>query len=448
MMKDGLYDLFCESLESLALKPGQQLVAALGGGADSQTILDLLMRFRQHNPQYQYLAIHLDHSFHPSSADWSSTIEHAAKAYGVKTVFEPLNVPVENRQSKEAAGRESRYRRMAELTDDDAVLLLGQHRNDQIETFFLQLKRGSGPKGLSSMAVVQPLRINRRLCRPLLSVSKEDILSYARQHKLTWIEDDTNYDTRIERNFLRHKVVPLLEQRWPQFGHSVLRSAKLCAEQQQVMDELLLEKLHKAQKHKSHFPLSLLSDHSAAMQRALLRAWLQKLKYSLPSYEQLEQIRLQAQSATDDSQMQVQCDGYSVRYFQYALWCDNNVGQLPEDCWLAEANVDLGEWGKLSVPDALLTNSNELRLTFLLSSEKLAKPGRHGRKKLKDWLKQAGIPPWLRARRPILELNAQYVWVAELGWFSYQVIEKTEFESLQLPEPDWVSSGADSYRQL
>jgi tRNA(Ile)-lysidine synthase len=89
-----------------------------------------------------------------------------------------------------------------------------------------------------------------------------------------------------------------------------------------------------------------------------------------------------------------------------------------------------------------------LRLTFSLTSEKLAKPGRQGRKKLKDWLKQAGIPPWLRARRPILELNGKYVWVAGLGWFSYQVIEKTEFDSLQLPEPDWVSSGADSYRQL
>ena len=439
-MDNGLYDLFCESLQSLALQPGQQLVAALGGGADSQTVLDLLMRYRQHHPQYQYLAIHLDHSFHPSSADWSLTIEHAAKTYGVKTVFEPLDVPRENRQSKEAAGRDSRYRRMAELTEDDAVLLLGQHRNDQIETFFLQLKRGSGPKGLSSMAAIQPWAGNRRLCRPLLSVSKEDILNYAQQHKLTWIEDDTNYDTRIERNFLRHKVVPVLEQRWPQFGHSVLRSAKLCAEQQQVMDELLFEKLHKAQKYHSHFPLSLLSDHSAAMQRALLRTWLQTLNCSLPSYEQLEQIRVQALRAGDDSQLTVQCDQYNVRYFQQALWCDPDVGELPEDCLLTKANMDLGEWGKLSVPPPLLTKNNELKLTFSLTTEKLAKPGRQGRKKLKDWLKQAGIPPWLRARRPLLELNGEYLWVAGLGWFSYQVVD-----SLSLPEPNWTRSGVDSY---
>ena len=443
MTVDGLYDLFSESLASLTLKPGQQLVAALGGGADSQTILDLLMRYRQQHPQYGYLAIHLDHSFHPSSASWSSTIEQAAKAYGVKTIFELLDVPVANRQSKEAAGRERRYQRLSELTEDDAVLLLGQHRNDQIETFFLQLKRGSGPKGLSSMAHIQPWKGNRRLCRPLLSVSKEDILDYAQQQDLTWIEDDTNYDTRIERNFLRHKVVPLLEERWPQFGQSVLRAAKLCAEQQQVMDELLLERLRKEQLHNTHFPVSLLSSQSAAMQRALLRTWLQTLKRSLPSYEQLEQIRLQAGSASNDSKLQVQCDGYRVRYFQQGLWCDIDAEPLPEDCWINDTEVDLGVWGKLSIPSELMMGSNQLKLTFSAPTEKLGKPGRQGRKKLKDWLKQAGVPPWLRQRRPILELNGEYLWVANLGWFSYQAID-----TINLPEPVWINSSVDLYPLL
>lgn len=443
MTVDGLYDLFCDALESLALQPGQQLVAALGGGADSQTVLDLLMRYRRQHPQYDYLAIHLDHSFHPSSADWSSTIEEAAKAYGIPTIFEPLDVPVANRQSKEAAGREGRYQRMAELTQNDAVLLLGQHRNDQIETFFLQLKRGSGPKGLSSMARIQAWTGKRRLCRPLLSVSKEQILDYATQRNLTWIEDDTNYDTSIERNFLRHDVVPVLEQRWPQFGQSVLRAAKLCAEQQQVMDELLLEKLHNQQSHTHHFPILLLNQRSEAMQRALLRTWLQEQKKPLPSYEQLEQIRRQALTARDDSQLQIQCDGYVVRYFQHALWCDVKVAELPGDSLVTETNVDLGKWGKLTVPTELVEGSNQLKLTFSLPAEKLAKPGRQGRKKLKEWLKQAGVPPWLRQRRPILELNEKYLWVAGMGWFSFQ----TE-DTLSLPEPVWFNSDADLFPLL
>ena len=156
MSNDALYERFLKVINRLSLRPGQQIVAALGGGADSQTILDLLMRFRRDNPQYNYLAIHLDHSFHPDSGRWSDVIHEAAKAYGVDTIFEPLEVPMKSRVSKEAIGRELRYKRLAELTESNAVLLLGQHKNDQIETFLLQLKRGSGPKGLASMAEVQP----------------------------------------------------------------------------------------------------------------------------------------------------------------------------------------------------------------------------------------------------------------------------------------------------
>lgn len=433
MTDQGLYDLFCDRLASLKLTPGQQLVVALGGGADSQTVLDLLMRYRETHPQYRYLAIHLDHHFHPSSREWSSIIQNAAQDYGVDTIFEPIEMTIAQRESKEAVGRDTRYQRMAELTDNQAVLLLGQHRNDQIETFFLQLKRGSGPKGLASMGAVQPWVGERRLCRPLLSVSKERIVEYATKQNLTWIEDDTNYDIRIERNYFRHKVIPLIEQRWPHFGDSVLRAGRLCAEQQQVMDELLAEKLRNAQETTASFPLTLLDDASAPMQRALLRAWLQALKYTLPSYEQLEQIRRQSLSAALDSQLQVRCGEYTVRYFKRALWCDNPVNDLPEEGDIHQEVIALGDLGMLRVPAALFARQSQLHLTFTLPPEKLAKPGRQGRKKLKDWLKQAGIPPWLRQRRPIVILNQQWVWVGDMGWFSYD-----PDDTAALPEPQWI----------
>lgn len=432
MSDNGLYGLFCERLASLQLTPGQQLVVALGGGADSQTVLDLLMRYREAHPQYCYLAIHLDHHFHPSSREWSSIIQHAAQSYGVDTIFEPIEMTIAQRQSKEAVGRETRYQRMAELIDNQAVLLLGQHRNDQIETFFLQLKRGSGPKGLASMGAVQSWVGERRLCRPLLSVSKERIIEYATQQNLTWIEDDTNYDIRIERNYFRHKVIPLIEQRWPHFGDSVLRAGRLCAEQQQVMDELLAEKLRSAQGTAASFPLTLLDNASAPMQRALLRAWLQALKHTLPSYEQLEQIRRQALSAAQDSQLQVRCGEYTVRYFKQALWCDRSVNDLPAEGNIHQEEIVLGVLGLLHIPPALLGTENQLRLTFSLPEEKLAKPCRQGRKKLKDWLKQAGIPPWLRQRRPIVILNNEWVWVGDMGWFSYE-----PSDTISLPEPQW-----------
>lgn len=437
MITDALYERFLGVINRLSLQPGQQIVAALGGGADSQTILDLLMRFRRSHPQYQYLAIHLDHSFHPASARWSEIIHEAAKAYGVDTLFEPINVPVKSRVSKEAIGREMRYQRLAALTEPNAVVLLGQHKNDQIETFLLQLKRGSGPKGLASMADIQPWEEARTICRPLLTTSKEDILTYADTNQLTWIEDDTNYDTTIERNFLRHKVIPHLEKRWPHFGMSVIRSAALCAEQQDVMDELLLEKLTAAQAlyGAACFPLPLLEKVSSAMQRALLRAWLQQLGKNLPSYEQLEQIRRQGLNVKSDSQLEVKCPLYTVRYFNEALWVDEGAPEVPKGTVISSAVTPIEPWGTLTVPEKLLQEAAEIRLNFVHPKDKLAKPGRKGRKKLIDWLKESGLAPWERQRVPVLHLNDKYTWTPATGWLSVE----SEDTSVPVTEPTWTN---------
>ncbi|MEX1220878.1 MAG: tRNA lysidine(34) synthetase TilS [Idiomarina sp.] len=304
-LADEIYAQFSQRLLQLSLAPNTQLVAALGGGADSQSTLDLLDRFRQHHPEYRYLAIHLDHHFHPDSPQWAAQIKADAERREFPVIVEPLEVPLGKRQSKEAQGRQLRYQRLSELTDNNALILLGQHRNDQIETFLLQLNRGSGPKGLAAMGEVADFTGGRRLWRPLLQVSKADILSYAKQRQLFWIEDETNLDTRIERNFLRHDVIPTIEQRWPQFGHSVLRSAALCAEQQALLEELLSVELTQLTNSEGALAVDALKLHSEAFQRAVLRQWLQQQQVSMPSQAQLEQMRQQMLFTTNDAQPQV-----------------------------------------------------------------------------------------------------------------------------------------------
>lgn len=305
-----LYPEFAAALAALTLRPQQQLVACLGGGADSQTILDLLDRWRSDHPEFNYLAIHLDHRFHPSSGEWALGLQQDCERRQFPMLCEVLPVAQGSRVSKEAAGREARYQRLSELAEQDAVMLLGQHRNDQIETFLLQLKRGSGPKGLAAMAQTidrdAPQRPGQQTwLRPLLGVSKAEIYAYAKHHQLHWIEDDTNYDTTIDRNFLRHEVVPKLEERWPQFGNAVLRSAQLCAEQQQVLDELLAELLEQAVNAAGELAVDALKSHSAATQRALLRAWLHQNGATMPSYAQLDEIRTQMVQTGNDKHPQV-----------------------------------------------------------------------------------------------------------------------------------------------
>lgn len=308
---DSLYATFKRRLLALELADQQQIIACLGGGADSQTILDLLDRFRRENPDYRYLAIHLDHAFHPSSAQWAQGLVADCQQRQFPLVCETLPVVTGARISKEAAGREARYRRMQELGEPNAVFLLGQHRNDQIETFLLQLKRGAGPKGLAAMAPLS-LRDQQQWLRPLLDVSKQAIYDYAHARQLFWIEDDTNYDTAIERNFLRHDIIPKLEQRWPHFGDAVLRSAQLCAETQGLLEQLLSDRVSPHIDSDDALATRWLAATSPDLQRGVLRYWLQSQQVPLPSYAQLEQLRTQMLHTTNDTQPQVCWAQYCV----------------------------------------------------------------------------------------------------------------------------------------
>ncbi|MRJ42717.1 MULTISPECIES: tRNA lysidine(34) synthetase TilS [Idiomarina] len=301
---EQLFQQFSHQLVELALVPGQQLVVCLGGGADSQTLLDLTDRFRQTHPEYTYLAIHLDHSFHEKSAAWAAGLVADCQQRQFPFICEPLQVELGARISKEAAGRNARYQRLVELTQPDAVLLLGQHRNDQIETLFLQLKRGAGPKGLAAMAKFMQ-RHQRYWWRPLLGISKAEIYQYAHARQLFWIEDDTNYDVSIERNFLRHQVVPLFEQRWPHFGDAVLRSTQLCAENQQLLELLLADRVAPHIDAQGRLASRWMVGQSAELQRGILRFWLQQQQAPLPSFAQLEQLREQMLNTDNNARPKV-----------------------------------------------------------------------------------------------------------------------------------------------
>jgi tRNA(Ile)-lysidine synthase len=311
-----LYPAFAQQLQALQVQPGHLFVACLGGGADSQSILDLLDRYRQQHPQYRYLAIHLDHQFHPNSADWAQGLVADCQRRDMPLLHEVLQIASGPGVNKESAGRDARYQRLAELVQQQAdnskaSCLLGHHRNDQIETVLLQLKRGAGPKGLAAMARQQGWQQIDWL-RPLLTVSKQAIYRYAEQRQLFWIEDDTNFDTDIERNFLRHQVVPLLEQRWPHFGESVLRSAALCAEHNALLEQLLADLVTPHINAQQQLFVDTIASWSAARQRAALRYWLQLWQVPMPSYAQLEQLRQQFLHTSNDAKPLYSCRWYRI----------------------------------------------------------------------------------------------------------------------------------------
>lgn len=408
-------------MQALAPHPGQQLVVALGGGADSQSVLDLTLRYREQHPDLNYLAIHLDHFFHPDSPKWAGFLRDYCASLDMPAIVESLPVDLPNRHSKEAQGRTARYQRLAELTDDNAIILLGQHLSDQTETFMLQLKRGAGPKGLAAMAAQAPFTEQRRLCRPLLGHSKQEIIEYASTREVPWIEDDTNLDTSIDRNFLRHNVVPLLRQRWPQFEQVVARSAKLCAEQQELLDSLLQNDLQQRARG-CCFELAQWQSLSTAHQAALLRAWLKQCGVSMPSHSLMQNLLRQV-NAVQDANVQVRWGQQQLRRYQNTLyllplfadltdysqqWDGESELHLPDNLGLVGADPEQGD--ELAVSQAV-----SLSWRFARPGDKFRIQGRQQSRSLSRTLGQSGIKPWERQRWPVLVADEQIVWTAQLG---------------------------------
>lgn len=209
---------------------GETLVLALSGGPDSTALLDALALLRRPRG-FRLLAAHLDHGLRPDSA---------ADAAFCRTLCAQLEVPLQvgtadvrarerrERGGIEQAGRRERYSFLRGVREREqaAAIALAHTRDDQAETLLLRLLRGAGATGLSAM---RPR--SGDLLRPLLAVSRAEVLAHLRQRGLGWREDPTNADPEQPRSRVRHELLPYLEQRFnPRAREALARTAALLAD--------------------------------------------------------------------------------------------------------------------------------------------------------------------------------------------------------------------------
>ena len=181
------------------LAPGKYVVA-VSGGVDSVVLLNLLSR----QEKLELTVAHFDHGIRKESHEDEEFVRKLAKKYQLPFASERAEL---GQNASEEKAREARYeflRRIA--TKQNASLVLAHHSDDVLETVIINLLRGTGWRGLSS------LRSTKFINRPLLSFSKQEILSYAKTHNLQWREDSTNQDVKYLRNYVRLKLVPRLSK--------------------------------------------------------------------------------------------------------------------------------------------------------------------------------------------------------------------------------------------
>lgn len=415
-MRSGV-SLELQQIVAQALRGATRLLLALSGGLDSCVLLQLLQQLLETQQLQSLRAVHVHHGLSPQADEWATFCQRYCHTAGVAYQCVPVSVIQRSRHSLEAVARTARYAALAQLLDRGEMLVTAHHRDDQCETLLLALKRGSGPAGLAAMPECQPFAAGV-LCRPLLSVSRVRLHAYAQQQGLQWVEDASNQLLQFDRNFLRHSILPPVVRRWPHFAEATLRSAQLCGEQEQLLDELLQPLLQQCLDQHGALAIEALAQCSEVKRQALLRRWCRQVGAPIPSRQQLVQLWSQIALSSQDANPQLQLGHWQVRRYRRRLYLVAPLAPLPalcvwQDCestlslpaglgrvWLQSSRTPMPATDQLASWIRLPDPGERISWRFGVSG-RVRIIGR-GSRPLKKIYQEQGIPPWLRPRLPVL----------------------------------------------
>ncbi|WP_404339282.1 tRNA lysidine(34) synthetase TilS [Pseudoalteromonas mariniglutinosa] len=391
---------------------------ALSGGVDSVVLLHVMDALKAQHSTLTVHAVYVNHGLSEYANDWQQFCQQLCDSLQIPFQAVSVIITQKPRSSLEALAREARYQALDQTSIADSILLLGQHLNDQLETFLLRLKRGSGLQGLASMRQTRTLPSGRLCMRPLLEISREEIEQFATRFKLEHITDDSNTDERFDRNFIRKHVVTKLNERFSGFTHSAARSILLLQQQHDLLNEYCQVDLMNSQNSDQGLRCASLQQFSKIRQANVLRCWLAQFTTLMPSKKQLEQILLQGLTAQADAQLQIQLQAGQVKRHQGHLYfVTNTVQAQPQSLSTEQHRLSDGRKLVLKQGKGIREPHHDEQVTVkfncpLARIRPLYKPGSNT---VKHWLKEAKVAPWLRANVPLIFYDQQLVQV--VGYF-------------------------------
>ena len=400
---------------------------AYSGGLDSGVLLHLAARIKGVRGDIDIRALHVHHGLQADADACTGHCESCCHALGIPLTVIRVDAGKRPGQSPEEAARLARYQAIERLIGPGDTVLLAQHRDDQAETLLLQLLRGSGLDGLAAMPERSPLGTGY-LLRPLLVFSRVQLDEYANQQGLSWVEDSSNRDPAFDRNFLRREVMPLLRSRWPGLSSALSRSARHCAEARELLASRARERLAMARNPLDDtLSVSGLSRLTPADRRLALRCWIRERGYRMPSASVLGRILTESLEAGPDRRPVVRWREGEIRRYRDALYLlpslpsltareplvwppGLDILSLPDGNGTLILRRDAGEGGILTE----IWQGSRVEIRYRQGGERIRLPGRHGRHDLRKLFQEAGIPPWVRERAPLIYLDER---LAAVGGF-------------------------------
>jgi tRNA(Ile)-lysidine synthase len=402
--------------------PPSILAVAFSGGLDSTVLLHATVK--AHGAKNVY-AFHVHHGIQKEADQWQRHCQAIAKKLGCH--FDTQNVKLNKNSNIESQARELRYQALYDMCQQQHIndLLLAHHQDDQAETVLIQLMRGAGVAGLSAMPLVKTTKQNTiHIWRPFLNMRRQDLEAYAKEHRLTWIEDPSNQDESYRRNAIRKTILPTLEKHQAGATENLARSAKHLAQAQELLNQLADIDLGLIDTKDGLSKTNLIRLYKTSAPRAsnALRRWLNKNQLAYPSEERLTAWWLELQQSRVDSQLQWEHDGHLIRLWRGALSIHHD-----QQASTSKKNTDTeGEWifkqlpSNSKLPGIAKQRFNEAKTKGLINTmarqggEKFKVDLKRPRKSLKNLFQEANIPPWQRDI-PLLYIGDELVAVAGIG---------------------------------
>jgi tRNA(Ile)-lysidine synthase len=402
------------------VRPGDTLVTGLSGGVDSVVLLHVLRRL---SCSFGFLlrAVHVNHGLSPNAARWADFCRDLCASMNVPFAIEQVEVARHRAHGREGAARAARYEAFSR--QPGRLLALAHHRDDQAETLLLQLLRGSGTHGLAAMPGSAWLG-EKRLLRPLLAVSRREIVDYARGEGLAWVDDESNEDVALDRNFVRHRLVPALEERFPGASRRIARSASHLAESADLLEVLGTADVEAASVE-GGLSRRRIQALGPARAKNALRTLCRRSGVAVPHAAALEEFLRQLQFMSGESAPRLDLGGWSLLAYRDLICLDRPSSAeafVPID-WSGEGALPLVALGGVlrfkpvegHGLDASRLRAEPVTVRVRRGGERLRPHADGPSRSLKNLFQEKGTPPWRRVSLPLLYCGETLVHVPGVG---------------------------------
>lgn len=418
-LKSNLQQRVADALTSV-VPQGSSLLLGLSGGVDSVVLLHLLVQLASRF-QWCLSVLHVHHGISPHAEKWAEFCSELCAKYSIPLQIERVDINPLRAMGIEAAARQLRHAALARQKVD--FIALAHHRDDQVETMLLQLLRGAGVRGASAMPVLKFRTGAPALLRPLLDIERSELEVYAGEHGLKWVEDDSNEDVSYPRNFLRHRVLPVLQQRFPSYRTTLARSAGNFSEAGALLDELAAQDAAGAMQG-NRLSVAALRKLSGARGKNLLRYFIVEQGAPIPDSSRLNEMLRQLCEAGGGAQIRITWQDSQLRcYHDHAyvlpftlpavdfeiIWQGENEIVLPASHGILEFKRVMGQGLSLAA-----LQQRKVVIRPRRGSESIQLDASRPRQSLRNLLPQQGVPPWQRELLPLLYCGIDLVCVPGL----------------------------------